>query len=67
MYDTWHFVPFADFSALFTYCPMLISDRSVTNTLCSVLGPSGKPYSIVTNEDVQVHLATRNEDNYALR
>jgi hypothetical protein len=54
-----------DISALNPVFPVLTADFSALNTYCSALGPSGEPYSIITNEDIQAHLATRNEDNYA--
>jgi len=42
-----------DISALNPVFPVLTTDCSVLNTYCSALGPSGEPYSIITNEDIQ--------------
>jgi len=44
-----------DISALNPVFPVLTTDCSVLNTYCSALGPSGEPYSIITNEDIQAH------------
>jgi hypothetical protein len=52
--DTWHFVPLADCSTLFTLCPMLIADCSVINTYAPRWDlPAFPPNS--TNEAAQVY------------